>query len=123
MLELVVAIAVLVVGTMAAFGTQIRSYQVIDASRGSNVIVTDLEMAMEEVVTRTADAIPGTFPEGVPMAAYSDLHLDGQRIVPAYPNYAGVGPVPDPLDIVLTATWTDGRGRPQRMTLATIKTR
>lgn len=123
MLELVVAIGVLMVATLAAFGTQIRSFQLIDSSRDSTIAMTDLEVCMEELLTRTADAIPVAFPEAVAIAAFTDVHLREQRIVPAYPNYAGVGPVPETLEIVLTSTWNDGRDRPQTMTLATMKAR
>jgi len=31
--------------------------------------------------------------------------------------------VPDPLEIRITATWTDWRGRPQNLFITTMKTR
>ncbi|MEL6429346.1 MAG: prepilin-type N-terminal cleavage/methylation domain-containing protein [Planctomycetota bacterium] len=123
MVELLVAIGVLMVATLAAFSTQLKSFQLIDSSRDSTVAMTDLEVCMEEVLTRTVDAIPGEFPEGAPIDGFTGLHLPQQRIVPAYPNYAGFGPSPDVLEVVLTSSWVDGRGRPQAMTLSTAKAR
>lgn len=123
MLELIIAIAVLLIGTLAAFGTQMRSFELIDASRDSAVAVTDLEVCMEQVLTQTAGTIPTAFPPDAPIVAFDELHLPDQRIVPTYPGYVAGGPVPDPLEIVLNSTWSDGRGRPQSMNLITVKSR
>ena len=123
MLELVVAIAILLVSTLAAFASQVRSFELMDSSRDSAAAMTDLDVCMEELLTRTADDMPVAFPPGTPVPGYDDLHLSGERIVPEYPGYVAGGAVPDPLEIVLTATWNDCRSRPQRATLSTIKTR
>lgn len=123
MLELVVAIAILLVSTLAAFASQVRSFELMDSSRASASAMTDLEVCMEELLTRTADEMPVAFPPGDAVPGFEDLHLPAESIVPQYPGYVAGGAVPDPLEIVLTATWNDGRGRPQRATLATIKTR
>lgn len=123
MIELLVAISILLVATAAAFGSQLASFGVIDSSRDSTIAMNDLETCMEEVLTRTADTIPTVFPAGQRIAGYDDLHLRGQTIVPSYPNFAGGGPIPDPLDVVLTASWLDSRGRPQTLLLSTQVTR
>ncbi len=123
MLELVVAIAILLVATLAAFGSQVKSFELMDSSRDAASAMTDLEVCMEEILTRTADEMPVAFPPGTSIPGYDGLHLASERIVPQYPGYVAGGAVPDPLEIVLTATWNDGRSRPQRATLSTIKTR
>lgn len=123
MLELVVAIAILLVSTLAAFASQVKSHELMDSSRDSASAMTDLEVCIEELLTRTADEMPVAFPPGDSVPGYDDLHLPAESIVPQYPGFVAGGAVPDPLEIVLTATWNDGRGRPQRATLATIKTR
>lgn len=123
MVEMLVAIGVVLVTTLAGFVTQVQSFDLIDSSRDSTVAVTDLEVCVEEIISFSADAIPGEFQTGVPIAAYTGLHLPNQQIVPTYPNYAGVGQVPDTLEITLTMTWDDRRGRPQRLTVTTAKSR
>lgn len=123
MLELMVAIGILLVATLAAFGSQVRSFDLLGASQDAAVAMTDLEVCMEEVLTRTADAIPTAYPPAEPIAVFDDLHLPQQRIVPTYPGLVAGGAVPDPLEIILTATWNDRRGRPQTLRLTTIKTR
>lgn len=123
MLELMVAIGILLVATLAAFGSQVRSFELLGASQDAAVAMTDLEVCMEEVLTRTADAIPDAFPPMESIPAFDDLHLPQQRIVPTYAGLVAGGAVPDPLEIVLTATWNDRRGRPQSLRLTTIKTR
>ena len=77
---------------------------------------------MEELLTQSTDAMAVTYPAGVPVDGFQGLHLPSESIAPSYPGYSG-GDVPDPLEIVLTATWLDSRGRPQTLTLGTSKTR
>ena len=123
MLELTVAIGVLLVATLAAFGAQVTSSQLIDSSRDSAVIVNDLELAMEQLLLESIDDMPNEYPAGQSLANFDGLHLAGEQIVPTFPGYSGSGPIPDPLDIVLTAQWLDPRGRAQSLTLTTMKTR
>lgn len=123
MIELTVAIGVLMVATLAAFSTQIRSFDLIDSSRDTTVAMTDLEVCMEQVLTRNVDTIPEDFPAGTAVPAFTAVHLNQQRIVPTYPNYTLGGPVPDVLEVVLTSTWVDGRGRERSLTITTAKAR
>ncbi len=122
MLETLIAIAVLLVATAAAFGSQIASYGVINSSRNLSVAMTDLEVSMEQLLAESPDEMVLAFPAGQPLAAFTGVHLREQLITPTYPGHAG-GAVPDPLDVVLTATWLDNRGRPQRLLLSTQTTR
>lgn len=119
MIELMVAITVLLVSLAAAFGSQVASFGVIDSSRDSTLAMTELERCMEEVLTKSSDNIPVDYPAGEPISGYDDVRLKQQSIVSRFPDYAGSGAVPDPLEVVLEATWLDSRGRPQRLTLTT----
>lgn len=123
LIELMVAIAVLLVGALAAFGTQVTSSQMIDFSRDVTVAVNDLEMCMEEMLLQSADDMPIVYPQGAPVAGYTSLHLRNEDIVPMYINWNPGDPIPDPLEIRLTASWLDGAGRIQRQTLITAKSR
>jgi prepilin-type N-terminal cleavage/methylation domain-containing protein len=123
LVELMVAIVVLLIGALAAFGTQVTSGQMIDFSRDVTVAVNDLEMCMEELLLQSADNMPIVYPEGAPVPGYAGLHLRNGDLVPTYLNWDAGQPIPDPLEIQLTATWLDGSGRIQRQTLTTAKSR
>ena len=123
LLELTVAIGVLLVATLAAFSSQVQSFVLIESSRDAAIAMTDLEVCMEEVLTRTADEIPVAFPAGQPIPGFEDLHLDAERIVPSYPGLEEGGAAPDPLQIDLVATWNDRRSRARSMRLTTIRIR
>ena len=122
MIEVLVAMSVLLVATAAAFGSQIASYGVINSSRDLSIAMTDLEVSMEQLLAESPDEMVNEFPTGLPLDGFSGLHLRDQLIIPTYPGFAG-GAVPDTLDVVLTATWADKRGRPQRLRLSTQVTK
>jgi hypothetical protein len=81
---------------------------------------------MEQILLRSPDQIPiagSLYAAGQPIAAYTDLHLRNERMLANYPNYVVGATVPDPLQIQLTLTWTDFKGRPRAMRIATTRTR
>ena len=123
MVELAVAVGILMIVNVGAFGTLLQSFDLIKSSRGSNVAMTDLEVCMEQVLAETVDAIPVEFPEGAEIPGFTELHLSGQRITPSYPNLTGSSSTQPVLDIVLTSTWLDDRGRPRSLTLSTAQSR
>lgn len=118
----------MVIATIVILGVGVAQTVSLDLSRSSeetDVAVADLRNALETILTESLEDIPdpgGPFAPGQAIAAFSDLHLDGQRIVATYPNM--VGPVaPDPLEIVVTVTWNDFAGRQRTLSMATVKTR
>ena len=123
LIEIMLAASVMLIAVMAAFSSQVSSVNLLRASRESNTAMADLQTAMEEVLVRTIDNMPVVHPPGQAIPAYTNLNLTNQTITPSYPTYAGVGPVPDPLEIILTMTWQDWRGRPMTAQLATVKAR
>ncbi len=106
--------------------TQTASLDLVQTTRETDTATSDLQAAMEQILLRSPDQIPiagSPFQAGLPIAAYSDLHLRGERMVASYPNYAGGASVPDPLQIRLTLTWSDFKGRARTMRIATTRTR
>jgi type II secretory pathway pseudopilin PulG len=119
-----IAISVLLIAVLAALTSQVSSMNLLRATRESNAAMSELTAAMEEVLLEQIDDMPlaANFPAGQPIANYTGRALTNEAIVPTYPGFAG-GPVPDPLEIVLTMTWSDWRGRPMSLQLATMKAR
>jgi len=126
MVEVMVAIGVLLVAVVSAFGSQLTSFRLMSSSREDNTAIADLAACMEEAMIESVDSLPvagSDYQHGVSIAAFEGLHLREQRIVATYPGYSAGGPVPDPLTIVLTATWLDSRGRARQVTLRSLKVR
>lgn len=120
-----VAIGVLLVAIMSAFSSQLTSLELMRTSRETQAALADLQAAMESILTLPVDGIPqedDPYPPGQSIAAFEDLHLTDERIVPSYPGYPGGAAVPpDPLTIVLRMNWTDYGGRPRTLTLSSMK--
>jgi hypothetical protein len=125
MVELMIATTVLMVAVLATFVAQIGSHNLIKVAHETNTGMADLEAAMEEVLLKPVDEIPiatSPFQPNTPITAFTNLHLKSESIVPTYPGYVG-GTIPDPLQIVLTLTFKDYKGRQRTMKLASMKTR
>lgn len=122
LLELMIAVVLLAIGVLSAFYGQVSALNLLRGMRERNTAMSDLEACMETILAEPLLDIPGNFPGDVPVPAYNDLHLNAQQLTPSYPGFAG-GPVPEPLEILLTATWDDWRGRPQTIRLASVRTR
>jgi prepilin-type N-terminal cleavage/methylation domain-containing protein len=126
LIELMIALTVLLVAVLGTVVTQLGSSALVVQSRETNRASADLTAAMEALLILPPDQIPtpGRYPPGQSIAAFDDLHLANERIVPSYPGWAGgTADVPDPLPIVLTLTFQDFKGRQRQMRLASMKTR
>jgi hypothetical protein len=87
--------------------------------------MSDLRGAMEEILLQTIDDLPvagSPYEHGQPIARYTNKELPGETIVATYPNWGG-GAVPNPLQIVVTATWDDFAGRPRSLVIETLRGR
>jgi len=125
LVEVMIATTVLMVAVLTTFVTAISSHDLVRGARDTNTGIADLQAAMEEVLLRSVDEIPvagSPFAPNAPIAAFTNLHLRNETIVASYPGYAG-GAIPDPLPIVLTLSFRDGKGRPRTLKLASMKTR
>ena len=124
--ELMIAIGILLVAVLATLQSQTTSLNLVHTTHETDTATSDLQAAMEQILLRSPDQIPiagSPFEAGLPIAAFTNLHLRNERLVPTYPGYAGGPTVPDPLQIQLLLTWNDYRGRPRRMQIASSRTR
>lgn len=122
LVEVMVALSIL--GLALAYSTRVQggAMALIEANQNSMTATADLQAAMEQVLLQTHDNIPVNFPAGVPIAAFTDLHLPNQLIVPTYPQ----GAAANPLEIQLTLSFTDVKhatDQPRTMTLFSMKAR
>ncbi len=126
MLEIMIAIAVLLISILGAFGSQLTSLNSIRTSRETDAAVSDLKACMEQILAHTSDEIPisgSLFEADLPVAHYTSLNLSDELLVPSYPGYTLGGEVPDPLEIVLTLDWSDYQGRARQLNLRSLKVR
>lgn len=127
LLELMFAMSILTVGVMASFSSQVGSMELMRSSRETQTATADLRAAMEDLLTRTPDFLvehaSSPYKPGESVAAFDDLHLSDQRIVATYPNWEEGDAAPDPLQIVLTCTWSDYEGRERELVLRTVLSR
>jgi len=124
LVELIAAVVILVTAVMTTMRMQLVALDLTKTARETTTAMADLESALEEIFLLPADNIPvagGGYAPGLPIAKFNDRHLRGERIVPAYPGYVAGGVVPDPLEVVLTATWNDFAGRPRSVRLSSMK--
>ena len=126
MIEVIIAISVLLVAVVGAYSSQLASLGLVEQSRASTVAMTDLSACMEQVMASSAELLPlpgSDFAHGGSVAAFEDLHLRDERIVVSYPGYQLNAEVPNPLQILITASWTDNRGREHQETLSSLRAR
>ena len=120
MLEMLIAISVLLVAVGGSYLSQVTSMGLIEQSRDRAQALMDLEACMQQVALLPSASLPvagSAFEHGLPVAFYEGLHLPEQRIVATYPGFDPALEVPDPLQVVLTATWEDRMGREQSQRL------
>jgi len=125
LVELMVAVTVLTLAILGTLTTQASCRKLSKTGRETTRAVADLQSAMEEILLLPIEDIPhedGDYAPGLPIARFTDLHLNGETITPTYPGLGG-GVVPDPLEIILTCQWIDHGGRARTLTFANLKTR
>jgi hypothetical protein len=124
LIELMITITILIVVWGGAMSSQLAASDLVMTGRETSIASVDLQSCMERILSTSHGEIPlagSEFEEGQPIQLYEELHLQDQRLVATYPGYVVGQTVPDPLTIVLRATWNDFDGRPRTMQLSTIK--
>jgi prepilin-type N-terminal cleavage/methylation domain-containing protein len=123
--ELMISVAVLLVAVLGTFATQLESADLMRTSRETNAAVMDLRSAMDRILASPFDdlAVAGSaYADGAEIEDFEELNLAGETITVDYPDYVAGGPVPDPLEIVLTIAWTDFAGRDRTLRLVSMRT-
>lgn len=126
MVEMLIAVGVLLVAVIGAYSAQLTSMQAVRLTTDRSTALTDLQACMEQVMAAPTEQLPvagSAFEHGQPVAAFEELHLQEQRIVATYPGYVAPSTIPDPLTVVLTATWVDSAGRTGSQTLRSMRVR
>jgi Tfp pilus assembly protein PilV len=120
---LTVAIAVLLVAVLSTGVAQLSALRLQEGAKETTLANGALESAMEAILSRSLDDLDDVYPADQPMTGFAAPGITDLRIVPSYPGWAANAPAPDPLTIVVVATWTDRRGLERRDTLRGMKTR
>ena len=126
LVELALASTVLLIALLATTHAAITVDAWLQTSRETNAACADLAQAMEELLLLPLDDIPAAgspFEADQPLAAFDGLNLRDERIVASYPGYVPGAAVPDPLEVVLTASWTYRGGGTRSLRLTTLRTR
>jgi prepilin-type N-terminal cleavage/methylation domain-containing protein len=121
LLELMIAISIMLIGVAAAFGGQVSTQSVIRQSRETQLALTQLETVAESVIAQVPQDLPEgqAFADGQPVDLPTETSLRNLQVVCTYPDFVAGQPVPNPLEVVITATWTDFEGRARNLALAT----
>ncbi|MCC6406354.1 MAG: hypothetical protein IT453_04240 [Planctomycetes bacterium] len=124
-IELTVSMTVLMVAVLTTMASQLVALDLVKTVREQSAAMSDLQSAMDELQMQPPDQLAiatSTYADDQPIATFNDRNLPNETITPDYPGYAG-GAIPDPLQIVLTCAWTDWKGRPRTLQLASAVTR
>lgn len=126
MIEVLIAVTVFGFAMAGLLACILSTIYLSEVSRNSTIITSDLKNIMEKISATSFDRITSDFPNGVqdgPIAhPYQNIvggyTLTNEHITVTYPNVAS-----DPLEIHVTATWKDLKGRPYSASISTIRTR
>ena len=125
LIEMMVAITILLITVAGTTASQVSSNRLIATSAETSAAMADLQTCMEQLLLMPPEELPvagSPYAAGQPVAAFEDMHLEGERIIARYPGFAG-GAVPDPLEILLTITWRDHQGGTRTLQLPCLTTR
>lgn len=116
--EVMIATTILAVGALVAFPTMLSFADLSDTAREENVATHDLMAAVEDILCTPFANVTTTYPDGQAVPKFTRLHLRDEQIVVRYDD-----PTADPLLVTITATWSDGKGRPRQEIYRCVRTR
>lgn len=123
-LELLAATTLIVLLGLALYRSVTATRDIRRSYAETRVVMTDLQTVMRRVRRRPVAQLPvpgSPFAHGRPIEGFA--HLEQQTVVATYPDYVSGAPIPDPLEIVLTATWQGADEHSRTLQLATVMVR
>ena len=123
LVELMLACMVLTIAVLSAMQAQTTALRLAADAHEREVAAMDLDAALEAILVTAQADIPTEYPAGEALAWFDELHLTDEAVVIEYPDYDGIGAIPDPLTIVATIRWTgrDARARQLSSMVAKLK--
>ncbi len=126
LVELLIVVLVVCMAIAATLECFSQIVYLTEVARNTSVAVSDVRDMIEEIASTPFDFIVGNFPDGdidgPPGNDYSNVaggyNLNNEHIVVNY-----VDEDSDPLEIMVTAGWTDIRGHHRSIQLSTFRTR
>lgn len=126
LIEIIISTAIFVIAATAVLGTIISTVYFIDITRDKNIAVSDLRNIMEDMRATPFDHITTQFPDSVtdgPAINQYPAILGGYTLINEHITVTYADAASDPLEIQITITWDDKRGRPYNISLSTFRTR
>ena len=101
LVEVMVALVVLAIMSLAASGMLFSSAAVSNNDTEFKTAMADLQAVMEAINGTPFDNIVTTYPNGQAVAAFDGLHLNDESLTVSYPNPAAT----NPLQVDFKVTW------------------
>ena len=126
LLEIMVASVIFVTAVIGVASAIVTAANLISTSRYRDIAVADLRNMMEKIGTTPFDSITTRFPDDVVDGPSSNPYsallggytLTNEAITVSYEDASA-----DPLEILVTVTWQDKRGRAYNASMSTFRTR
>ena len=124
--EVLVATLITCLAIGAALACFSQVFYLAEIAKDNTVVVSDIRDMIEEIWSTPFDAIVDNFPDGLTDGPAGNDYgtivggftLGNEHIVVDY-----VDPIADPLEIMVTTSWTDMRSRNRTIQLSTFRTR
>jgi hypothetical protein len=117
LIEVLLATVVLATAALVAFPTLLSFFDLSSTAREENIATHDLRSAIEDLLATPFGDVVEFFPDGGAIAKYQDLHLADEQLVVTYADVDA-----DPLEVTVTATWADHKGRPRQESYQFLRT-